>query len=49
MLGIAKLSGLIRNNMITNKIKDIQEQVKKGQKVSRLSYALADPEFLIQC
>ena len=49
MLGIAKLSSLIRNNMITNKIKDIQEQVKKGQKVSRLSYALADPEFLIQC
>jgi len=49
MLGIAKLSGFIRNNMITNKIKDIQEQVKKGQKVSRLSYALADPEFLIQC
>lgn len=49
MLGIAKLSGLIRNNMITNKIKDIQEQVKKGHKVSRLSYALADPEFLIQC
>jgi group II intron reverse transcriptase/maturase len=35
--------------MITNKIKDIQEEVGKGQKVTGLSAALADPEFLIQC
>ena len=49
MLGIAKLSGLITNNMITNKIKDIQEQVGNSQKVTGLSAALADPEFLIQC
>ena len=49
MLGIAKPSGLITNNMITNKIKDIQEQVGNSQKVTGLSAALADPEFLIQC
>jgi len=35
--------------MITNKIKDIQEEVGKGQKVTGLSAALADPEFLNQC
>jgi group II intron reverse transcriptase/maturase len=49
MLGIAQLSGWFTINMITNKIKDIQEQVGKGHKVSGLSAVLADPEFLIQC
>lgn len=49
MLRIAKPSGSIKTNMITNKIKDIQEQVGKSQKVTGLSAALADPEFLIQC
>jgi len=35
--------------MITNIIKDIQEEVVNNQKVTGLSAALADPDFLIQC
>jgi len=49
MLWMTKLSGFFTNNMITNIIKDIQEQAGNNHKVTGLSAALADPDFLIQC
>ena len=41
--------GTKQTTLIKNRVKDIQEQVGNNQKVTGLSAALADPDFLIQC